>query len=63
MIEHNFQFDHIIITHWHRDHIGGVNNVLDMITNKNGNILLLIIINMHVFYFFFFSFEFNLILK
>lgn len=39
MMKYNFQLDHIIISHWHSDHIGGVNNVLDMITNKNGNIL------------------------
>ncbi|KAF0712978.1 beta-lactamase-like protein 2, partial [Aphis craccivora] len=35
MMKYNFQFDHIIISHWHSDHIGGVNNVLNMITNKN----------------------------
>ncbi|XP_027849690.2 beta-lactamase-like protein 2 homolog [Aphis gossypii] len=35
MMKYNFQLDHIIISHWHSDHIGGVNNVLDMITNKN----------------------------
>lgn len=36
MAKYNFQFNHIIITHWHSDHIGGVTNVLDMINNKNG---------------------------
>lgn len=36
MMKYNFQLEHIIITHWHRDHIGGVNNVLDMVSNKNG---------------------------
>ncbi|XP_008186784.1 beta-lactamase-like protein 2 homolog [Acyrthosiphon pisum] len=35
MIKYNFQLDHIIISHWHSDHIGGVKNVLDMIANKN----------------------------
>ncbi|KAL5239266.1 hypothetical protein ACI65C_006676 [Semiaphis heraclei] len=35
MIKYNFQLDHIIISHWHSDHIGGVKNVLDMIDNKN----------------------------
>jgi len=39
MIKYNFQLDHIIISHWHSDHIGGVKNVLDMIADKNGNIL------------------------
>jgi len=37
MIKNKFQLDHIIISHWHSDHIGGVKNVLDMIDNKNGN--------------------------
>ncbi|VVC44180.1 Metallo-beta-lactamase [Cinara cedri] len=32
---YNFQIDHIIITHWHSDHFGGVNNVLDIISNKD----------------------------
>lgn len=36
MVKYDFQLDHIIVTHWHVDHIGGVNNVLDMISNKNG---------------------------
>lgn len=36
MIKYNFQLDHIIVSHRHLDHIGGVNDVLDMIANKNG---------------------------
>lgn len=37
MDDYDFQLDHIIITHWHKDHFGGVNDVLDMIDDKNGN--------------------------
>lgn len=61
MIGHNFYLDHIIITHRHLDHIGGVSNVLDMITNKNGNIKLHFIINILIFYFTYL--EFDLIFK
>lgn len=50
MIDYNFHLDHIIITHRHLDHIGGVNNVLDMITNKKGNIIMHFIINIHFIY-------------
>lgn len=48
MIKYNFQLDHIIVTHWHSDHIGGVNSVLDMITNKNGNTLRFDVFNTHI---------------
>lgn len=36
MATYKFQINHMIITHWHPDHIGGVINVLNMINNKNG---------------------------
>ena len=30
-------FEHIIITHWHHDHIGGVQNVIDRVKNGKYN--------------------------
>jgi len=53
MIKYNFQLDHIIISHWHSDHIGGVNNVLDMIPNKKGNIFnIMYVYDLIIFYIF-----------
>ncbi|XP_050530713.1 endoribonuclease LACTB2 [Daktulosphaira vitifoliae] len=35
MEKYKFKIEHIIVSHWHEDHIGGVKNILDMISNKN----------------------------
>lgn len=50
MNDYNFQLDHIIITHWHKDHFGGVNDVLDMINNKNGNFCFSIFCNVYLIF-------------
>lgn len=49
MIEQDFKLVHIIITQWHRDNFDGVNNILDMIDNKDGNIYFTININIFCF--------------
>lgn len=31
--EENIDLEHIVVTHWHNDHIGGVHNVVNRMNN------------------------------
>jgi len=31
--EENIDLEHIVVTHWHHDHIGGVHNVVNRMNN------------------------------
>ncbi|KAI4489982.1 hypothetical protein M0804_004164 [Polistes exclamans] len=37
LAEENATIEHVIVTHWHHDHIGGVNSVKELLTTSNFN--------------------------
>nr|KAF7431571.1 hypothetical protein H0235_004495 [Vespula pensylvanica] len=37
LVEENATIEHVIVTHWHHDHIGGINSVQELLTTKSNS--------------------------